>query len=231
MDYYTGKSSWEVRVQPKFWKERWSEGRIGFHGTEPHVSLQEHWGSLQLPADSAKVLVPLCGKSVDLWWLAERGLSVTGVELAEQACEQLFSEHGVTPQIQENGAHREWTGGGIRVLQGDIFDLEERGWDAVWDRAALIALPAPLRQRYAAHLTELLDPGAQMLLVALVYPHNERGGPPFAIDAEQVRLLYNDAFSIAPLASTQLDADERPPWPISWLRRDVWALRRRRGSG
>jgi len=168
----------------------------------------------------------LCGKTLDLWWLASRGHRVTGVELTEQACQQLFQERGVHPEVSEVGAFRQWRGGGLRVLQGDVFHLEGE-WDAVWDRAALVALPADMRREYSARLASVIRPGGAMLLATLVYPQDQRQGPPFSVDPDEVHALHHEAFEVHALGGEQLIGDDLPPWGISWLRRDLWRARRR----
>ena len=79
-----------------FWLQRWQEGQIGFHRSDVMPLLEKHWPSLQLPAGS-RVLVPLCGKSLDMHWLAAQGHRVLGVELSPLAVTQFFEEAGLTP--------------------------------------------------------------------------------------------------------------------------------------
>ena len=55
------------------WIERWQNGRIGWHETDGNAGLRAHWRF-----DAQQVLVPLCGKSPDLRWLAEQGHRVSG---------------------------------------------------------------------------------------------------------------------------------------------------------
>ena len=64
------------------WIERWREGRTGWHEVDGSALLRRHWPRL---VRGSRVLVPLCGKSVDMLWLASQGLEVTGVELSEIA--------------------------------------------------------------------------------------------------------------------------------------------------
>src|SRR5690606_22020225 len=64
-----------------FWLERWREGRTHFHLERVTPLLQKYWPGLGLPKGS-KVLVPLCGKTLDMVWLAEQGHKVLGVELS-----------------------------------------------------------------------------------------------------------------------------------------------------
>ena len=71
------------------WKSRWEEGRIGWHEASGNDALHKHWPT---PGNGERVLVPLCGKSPDLKWLALEGYEVTGVELSEIAVRAFFEE-------------------------------------------------------------------------------------------------------------------------------------------
>jgi len=172
------------------WRQRWTEGRIGFHEGAPNAFLAQHAGLL---AGRDRVLVPLCGKTEDLAFLAARGHQVVGVELVEDAVRAFFSEHALAPDVTRDGVFVTYSHGPITVLAGDVFDVarDRTGTiDAIYDRAALIALPPELRRRYAAHLRSLVAPGALMLVVTLEYPQDRMAGPPFAVDEAELRELY-----------------------------------------
>lgn len=192
-------------MEPSFWHERWSRGQIGFHQQQVNPLLQRWWSSCGAGA-GANVLVPLCGKTLDLRWLAAQGCTVTGVELSPLAAAALFPA-ATTPTVE--GALHAWRDGEIEVLQGDFFDLERGGFDAFWDRAATIALPPDLRRRYAAHLAARVRPGAVGLLVTL--SHDRGSGPPFSVSPDEVEALYGSAFVVEPLGdAVPLEAPSGP---------------------
>ncbi|NWA81842.1 thiopurine S-methyltransferase [Pseudomonas sp. D2002] len=178
-------------MEPKFWQERWARNQIGFHLPEVNPYLQRHWPKLAL-VEGAKVLVPLCGKSLDLMWLASAGYRVLGVELSEQAVEAFFSEQGLVPRVSQRGVFKVYQADQIELWCGDFFAL---GADAVadcaalYDRAALIALPPLMRAQYAGHLNTVLRPGCRGLLITLDYDQTQKAGPPFAVTDEEVRVL------------------------------------------
>lgn len=185
-------------MEEGFWQTRWQLNQIGFHRPEVNASLEKYWPSLQVPAGSC-VLVPLCGKSVDLPWLAAQGYQVLGVELVEKAVVDFFAEQQLLPTITEQGAFKHYSAGAITILCGDFFALTAADLTAVaafYDRAALIALPDELRARYALHLSTHLPRGCQGLLMTLDYPQAEMQGPPFAVPAEQVEQLFGAAFTL-----------------------------------
>jgi thiopurine S-methyltransferase len=144
----------EFAMHPGFWLSRWQEGRIGFHQDRPTPLMVEHWPTSGLAAGS-KVFVPLCGKSRDMAWLAGQGLQVLGVELSARAVEAFFDEHDLRPDVRDTPHGRLYAAGGIEIICGDAFALDAetlRDCNAVFDRAAIIALPRALRERYAHEL-------------------------------------------------------------------------------
>jgi thiopurine S-methyltransferase len=177
-------------MTPDFWHQRWASNQIGFHLAAPNPQLVQYWERLGAPA-GATVLVPLCGKSNDLGWLAEQGQDVVGVELSSVACEAFFAERGIEPTAVRRGAHLARRDGPVTLLEGDFFAfVPDQPVAFVYDRAASIALPPDLRPRYFAHLRSLLAPGARLLVVTLDYPQADRSGPPFAVPEDELRAAY-----------------------------------------
>lgn len=177
-----------------FWHERWAKGEIGFHEGKPNRLLTQHLPRLGL-RPGARILVPLCGKARDLHWLAAQGFAVTGVELSPLAVDALFAEAGLRPRVGEAGALRRVESGALTVFVGNVFDLDTATLgrvDAVYDRAALVALPGPMRRRYARHLIALAG-AAPQLLVTFEYDPALPIGPPFAVEATEIRELYGDS--------------------------------------
>lgn len=188
-------------MQPEFWHKKWASNQIGFHLSEVNPYLQRHWPELSIPA-TARVLVPLCGKSLDLAWLAGRGHQVLGVELSEKAIEDFFNEHQIQPQISEKGAFKVYRSDAIELWCGDFFALTASNVAdcvAFYDRAALIALPAPMRERYAAHLQQILPQGVQGVLITLDYDQAQMPGPPFAVGDDEVKRLLGDLWQVQAL--------------------------------
>lgn len=215
-------------MHPDFWHERWQMGQIGFHEGKPNTDLVAGWPGLALAA-SARVLVPLCGKTHDMAWLRAQGHSVVGVELSAVAAEAFFGEHGLTPDVTTRGPYTVWSVPGLEIWQGDIFNLPADGsFDAIWDRAATVALPPDLRRRYATTLAKALKPGGTMLLCVFDYPQAERAGPPFAVPPEEVDALYAASFHIQRLARPT-DADdekEKARLGVSRTSTDLYRLTR-----
>jgi thiopurine S-methyltransferase len=218
-------------MDPDFWHQRWREGRIGFHQDRPTPLLLEHWPALAL-APGSQVFVPLAGKSLDLVWLAAQGHRVLGVELSPLAVEQFFAGHGLTPEVHDSRYGRHYRAGDIELICGDVFGLDAEalpGCAAVYDRAALIALPPELRRRYVRELHAQLPAGCRGLLITLEYPQHEKQGPPFAVLEAEVRELYGRDWAVATLDRHDILA-EQPAFAaegVSMLATVVYRLSRK----
>lgn len=179
-------------MEKEFWLERWEKEEIGFHQNETNPYLSQYWQDLH-PAHGSEVFVPLCGKSLDMLWLRKQGHRVLGVELSPIAVEAFFKENGYTPQHVTGPRFESCEANDILILCGDFFTLEKGDLalvSAVYDRASLVALPPPMRERYARHLVSILPAGTQILLITFDYPQAEMSGPPFAVSVEEVGALY-----------------------------------------
>lgn len=176
-------------MNTEFWTERWREGKIGFHEGQPNDFLVKH--AERLGPTSNRVLVPLCGKSEDLAYLASLGYHVAGCELVEDAVCAFFAEHSTTPVIRRVGAHAVYSFDTITLVAGDFFTVTPEllgPCNALYDRAALVALPPDIRPRYVAHVKELLAPHSPAIVVSIV--HAQDDGPPFSVSDEEVARLY-----------------------------------------
>ena len=183
------------------WVTRWREGRIQFHADKVNPMLDRYVDRL-LPEGSGRVLVPLFGKSLDLGWLVEHGHEVVGVELVEMAVEDLFNGIGGSPTISPQGEFQSWQSNGLEVLVGDLFELDANvsgKFDAIWDRAAFVALRPSDRDRYASHLQEFLRPNGRILLCTISYDGSKMEGPPFSVSANEVHRRFGNSLSVEKL--------------------------------
>lgn len=197
-------------MEREFWLRCWQEGRTGFHQSRVLPLLQKHWPQLALPQGS-RVLVPLCGKSLDMLWLASQGHRVLGVELSPLAVAQFFAEHALQPQVHTSRYGMHHVAGQIEVICGDVFGLDVEvlaDCAALYDRAALIALPPDLRTAYAEQLMARLPAGCKGLLVTLDYPQQEMQGPPFAVPQAEVLEHYGPGWRVNPLDERDILAQE-----------------------
>ena len=209
-------------MEADFWRRRWRDNAVGFHRSSPNPLLLRHFAALGAEP-GARLLLPLCGKTLDIHWLLANGYSVVGVELVETAVEQLFAELGVEPAIEPAGPLRRYSAPGVDVFAGDIFALTGEALgsvEAVYDRAALVALPRADRARYAAHVTAIAR-GAPQLLVTFVYDQTRADGPPFSVDEQEVRALYGGSYGVTLLESAEDPAGMKGKCPAT---EKVWLL-------
>jgi thiopurine S-methyltransferase len=198
-------------MDPDFWHSRWANNQIGFHEGRPNDYLTKFVGRLGV-RHGARIFVPMCGKGVDMLWLADKGYRVLGVEISPIAVQAFFEENELPAQQSAAGAFTRWKYGPIEILCGDFFALTPTDLSdvrAVYDRAALIALPEDLRSAYARHLESTLPGKLKHLLVTLDYPQAQMSGPPFSVDAAEVRRLFPEPCVIERLESR--DALEDSP--------------------
>ena len=177
-------------MDQEFWLQRWERQELGWQQDEVNPLLQQYFPAL---VGCQQLLVPLCGASPDLWWLSER-TAVVGAELSELACQMLFRDAKVQPDSQLVAEHHLHKHQQLALWQGDFFALNSERIgpiDAIYDRAALIALPPQMRNAYVAKLRELC-PAGRLLLLSLEYPQAEKQGPPFSVDAAEVASLFAD---------------------------------------
>ncbi len=224
-------------MNPEFWQARWQDKRIGFNQPTVNPLLIKYFPNLNLPAGS-RIFVPLCGKSIDMMWLVEQGNDVVGVELVESAIQAFFTEQNITPTIIEHADNPN-----IKCYQGqllgkdssqassqtialwvaDIFALTAADIgpiDAIYDRAALIAMPTDRRPKYSEQVQQLSNNASQLLLT-LNYDQNEWAGPPFSISHEQVQQYYSDHYQITELEGEPSTLNANPEMTVT---EHVWLL-------
>lgn len=211
-------------MDENFWHRRWNTADIGFHQKDVNPLLRTHIQGLSL-ASGSRIFVPLCGKTLDIAWLLSNGYHVVGAELSELAIQQLFEELGVEPVVSENGPAIQYCAEGIDIFVGDIFDMSNDLLGlihATYDRAAYVALPEPMRARYAAHLTSITE-NAPQLLIIFTYDQTQMDGPPFSIDDEEIYRRYENQYEI-----THMDSREVPGGlkGICAAEEKAWLLRR-----
>lgn len=177
------------------WVERWRDGRIGWHEAGGNALLRRYWPK---PVGGNTVLVPLCGKTVDLIWLAAQGLEVIGVELSDIAVRSFFSENRLEYETARHGSLECYRAASapIRIYCGDYFEFGAERAHALYDRGALVATPAPDRPRYVEHTKSLLEPGASRLIITLEYDQDAVGGPPFAVMPDEVLSYWPDLYRV-----------------------------------
>lgn len=178
-----------------FWHQKWQKNEIGFHQSDADAQLVKHFPQLKLQAGN-RVFLPLCGKTLDIAWMLDQGYQVAGAELSQIAIEQLFANLGIKPEVTIIGPLKRYSGQNIDIFVADIFELtaQELGSvDAVYDRAALVALPKETRKKYTRHLAAITNKAPQLLL-CFEYDQSLMAGPPFSISRDEVKEHYTATY-------------------------------------
>jgi thiopurine S-methyltransferase len=192
-------------MDASFWHQKWKQNDIGFHESEPNPALVKYFKELSL-AKGSRVFLPLCGKTLDISWLLTQGYRVAGAELSSIAIEQLFAELGVKPKVSSAGKLEHISAKNIDIFVGDIFSLSGKllgPVDAIYDRAALVALPVATRKRYTAHLMKITDTAPQ-LLITCEYDQSLMNGPPFSVSNTEVQQHYGERYDMTLLSSMDI---------------------------
>jgi thiopurine S-methyltransferase len=140
------------------------------------------------------------------------------------AVEQLFQDNHIEPNISQLGKLVRYSAGNLDIFVGDIFDLslEILGpVDAIYDRAALVALPEDMRQAYTKHLIKITDNKPQFL-ISFEYDQNKMPGPPFSIDKDELTRYYVGSYTLWLLESRDLKGGLKGWCPAT---ENAWLLR------
>jgi len=208
-------------MDPEFWHQKWEANQIGFHLEHTNPLLVENINQLDLEK-SSRVLVPLCGKTLDIAWLLSQGYTVAGCELSQMAVQQLFTKLEITPAIEQVDSFLRYSTDGLDIYVGDIFNISTDiigPIDAVYDRAALIALPEATRANYTKHLMGLCALAPQ-LLVSIEYNQSIMKGPPFSVDALEITRHYSNYYQLQLLSDLDMPGGLKGQYPAqekAWL--------------
>ena len=197
-----------IEMEKEFWIERWSTGRTRFHQNQINPHLETFWP--EIAKDKRPVLVPLCGKSKDMTYLANKGHKVVGVEFSEQAIVQFFEEIGVKPMVRNCHSFKCFESPNYQIWCGDLFQLDINFAKVayVYDRASYIALDKDLRKKYRQWLNNGLS-HAQVLLICIEFD-NDAVGPPFTITDRELQEGFSHHFDLSLLFDEAIDKESGP---------------------
>ncbi|MEQ2273577.1 hypothetical protein XENORESO_005950 [Xenotaenia resolanae] len=216
-------------MQLSEWEERWQENKIGFHQPEIHRMLQINYNAVVNGRSSVRFFFPLCGKAVDMKWLADLGHSVVGVEISEMAIRQFFQENNMTyseeslPSIPGATLFQN-SEKNISLYQCDLFSFSSSvagQFGAIWDRGSLVAINPKDRERYAALILSLMGGDCRYLLDTLLYNPDLYKGPPFFVPDKQVQSLFGSSCNVELLQSVDALTDRQRAWGLDSLTENV----------
>lgn len=180
------------------WQQCWRDQQTDFHQDAVNPLLTRYWRGLGL-ARGSRVFVPLCGKTLDMIWLAKQGFEVIGLELSPVAVRAFFRENRMQATRRTVGNFTLWQCNNISILCGDYFAASQNELgdiDVVYDRAALTALSENIRRLYVAHL-RLIVPVTCKIFLLTVEDADEGETPEVTLGASaEITALYSGAFEI-----------------------------------
>ncbi|PVZ71796.1 thiopurine S-methyltransferase [Pelagibaculum spongiae] len=221
-------------MEHQFWHNKWEQKQIGFHLPHSHPLLEKYWLSQTAghKPGHATVLVPLCGKSIDLLWLRQQKFNVQGVELSAIAASDFFSEQQLTPTITTKKDFSHYSVDQLEIMVGDFFKLSETNtYSLIYDRAALIALPQKMQKNYIDKLYQITAPGSNILLITLDYDTQNDTiiGPPFSTSPQQVEQLFANNWQVKQLERADVLQQEGKfrKKGAQWVYETAWLIQRK----
>ena len=210
------------------WLDRWKKGTTGWHRSDINPQLIKHINQL-VEARPQKIFVPLCGASLDMKYLIDKGFHVVGVELSPLAINRFFNENKIACKVSKVEDFDFYQGKNIDIYCGDFFKLKKDYFydvSCVYDRAALIALNPDLQKKYARHLKEILPNSTKILLLTMFYPQNEMEGPPYSVGDDKVEVLFSEFKEIKKIYSVNEKESSLKPddLNLTYLFKNVYLL-------
>ncbi|XP_077447281.1 putative thiopurine S-methyltransferase [Stigmatopora argus] len=219
-------------VALKEWERRWHENRIGFHKPQVHKMLEGNIEKVLAGRTGVRFFFPLCGKAVDMKWLADMGHSVVGAEISEKAIQQFFSENGLiyseelVPSIPGAKLFKN-SEKNISLYNCDLYSLSSSiigQFGAIWDRGSLVAINPRDREKYASLIVSLMANDCKYLLSTLVYNPELYEGPPFAVPDEQIYSLFGEKCNVEQLLSENVIEDRHRAWGLDSLIEQLYLI-------
>ncbi|WP_440999973.1 hypothetical protein [Fodinibius sp. SL11] len=185
-------------METSYWQSRWQKGNTGWHMDTVYPPLPNLWNHLGIES-TARILVPLCGKSLDLQWFVDQGHTVTGVDVSQKAMCHIKQRHPESFRRDNSHGFTIYCSKSLVLWKGDFTKLpatEIPPQDLIYDKASIIALPANMRQRHADKLIELCSPHTKILMQTFEYEQQEMNGPPFSVDEQELEKLFGNQFKL-----------------------------------
>lgn len=192
------------------WLDKWKLNDIKFNQDEVNVRLEHYYSKLNLNK-SDRIFVPLCGKSIDMLWLAQKGHPIVGVEFSPIACKAFFEENGLPYQVKTLDSFTAYYNDVITIYCGDYFALMPDligNSKAVYDRGGFVALPPDVQEQYIEHLVTLIPVGSKILMLTIEYDQQQIEGPPYSVSLDEIKQRCGSHFHIDQLEHEPGDVPE-----------------------
>lgn len=207
------------------WHKRyWEDNNLYFHCEEPHDMLVKFYDRI-CGERNERIFLPLCGKSVDLMWLANRGHEVVGLEFSDIAVKAVFEESNQEYNVltQDNFDVYKAKNVPLTIYKGDFFLITNKllgKFDAVWDRGGFTAIEAERRSEYVKILLTLLQETGKVLLFSVNFDTSSYGGPPYPASIENVK----DYFGNCKVEEIDQEVTPRSQWDVDDFFRSIYLI-------
>lgn len=207
-------------MKPEDWDYRWGKSQTQFHMPKIHPMLSKHSDTLTGKRKNLRIFLPLCGKAVDLKWLADDGHDVVGLECAEKGCREFFEEQDM-PYTTENLTECEGkvfkatTDKKIAIYCCDFFKISSKTlgkFDCIWDRGSFVAIPVTQRKQYSNIITPTMHKDTVYLLDSFLVDNTVFGGPPFNCTEDDIKKAFGSQTDIKKID----ERDAFGKWQESW---------------
>lgn len=185
-------------MELSYWQSRWNKDKTGWHMEVVYPQLPKLWPTFSLAKES-RILVPFCGKSLDMKWLIEQGHYVIGVDAVEKALTEFIDSYPKPFSKDSSHGFQIYKSNNLELWQGDFLKLpatKVENIDAVYDKAALVAIPKENRKDYAQKIIALCNKDTHIFLQTFEYRQEEMSGPPFSVSEQEVKTLFGGHFDI-----------------------------------
>ncbi|GAX26802.1 hypothetical protein FisN_9Lh071 [Fistulifera solaris] len=187
----------------QLWQGKWTNQQIGWHESDVHEAIRQYEETLLFPdtTTTKRILFPLCGKTVDMAYLATKysdQLQIVGVDGVAQALKTFVKEQEHL-KLEKQVDNNRWMNSNLELLQSDFFQMTEEqyapyhhSFDVIFDRASLVAISPSLREDYVQVCRTLLKPNGKIMLIVIEHIAGDiMAGPPFSVTHEDVMRLYS----------------------------------------
>ncbi|XP_066286423.1 probable thiopurine S-methyltransferase isoform X2 [Branchiostoma lanceolatum] len=208
MDEFTSEKPGVVKLHQ--WEKGWQKSKDAgknppFHVNDVHPMLSKHLEQLTGGRSGLKFLFPLCGKAVDMKWLADQGHTIVGVEGVEDGVRQFFQEAAIQPTVTDepsvNGKLYQGMEGRISIYICDYFNFT----------------------RYIQLMKTLLKPDGRCLMEVMNYDPSLFPGPPHNVPEDELKQLVGGDYDMT-LVET-LDRSEEKWFSLPWIKTAYYLIK------
>ncbi|XP_062578286.1 thiopurine S-methyltransferase-like [Saccostrea cucullata] len=191
----------QQKMTVESWKESWETSDIGFHNPNLNEEFLKY-NKRMLTRPGMRIFVPLCGKAVEMKWLADHGYKVVGLEVAPVPCKAFFEENNIPYKISEIGAIQgekyESLDENIVIYSCDFFHLTVGicgEFDGIWDCGGLNAMDIEDRVSYIHKIRTFMGKGC-INLTEFVNFDKSMSDVPWSMSTEDLQKGFGEGFKV-----------------------------------